>query len=76
MQHLEQVLGFKIDNPGSSRGLNMQIRGSFHLFWKCYNEFLIFCMELETNTVQRLAAVSLRRVTCRLLVFHKNMYIY
>ena len=25
VQHLDQVLGFKIDNPGISRGLDIQI---------------------------------------------------
>ena len=57
MQHLDQVLGFKKDNPGYNRALSIQFWGSFHLFQKWYNEFLLlFCMTIETNTVQGLAA--------------------
>ena len=54
LQHLDHVLRFEKDNPGISRGLNIQICGSLHFFQKYYNLFYI-CLAIEANTVKRLA---------------------
>ena len=77
MQHLDQVLGFKKDNPGISRGLDLQIWGFLHFFQKYCNEFLLFfCMTIEANTVQRVAAVLLSGSTSILLVVQRRYPIY
>ena len=41
-EHLDQVLGIKKDKAGISRGLDIQILGSFYLFEECYNAFLLY----------------------------------
>ena len=55
VQHLDQELGFKKDNPGISRGFN--------------NPNLRVFLAIEASIVQRLAAVVLSGSTSRLAIF-------
>ena len=53
-QHLSasaQVFGFKENNPGINRGLDIQIWMFFHFFLKNYYQFSIFCAWRSSPTL-------------------------